>query len=257
MTKRIWLIAAVVTAFPTNVAAQTSDLGRSLTQLVDTVVTTSKQRKLRAELSSPLTYQPAAGPLDPANAKDPRNFDIAGVRLGMTVREAQSALRAAGYVDRGLQDGQDSYIDRVTYKWLTEYGVKGWIAEHTTNEIVWNKGEEEVTVAFIALPDGPRVDSIFYWAKEGAPISVNEFSRRVLTKYGEPANDDAAEFRWCTVKAPDCERPPEQEYPLLIAWPNGRQVRLYGDDPARKAALAQRFTADVESRKPADRAPSF
>jgi hypothetical protein len=175
----------------------------------------------------------------------------------MTVREAQSALRAAGYVDRGPRDNQESYIDRVTFQWKTQYGVDGWTNERTTKEIVWNKGEEEVTVAFIALPDGPRVHSVSYWAKEDAPISTNEFSQRVLTKYGEPTNDDPEEFRWCTVKAPACEKPPEQAYPLLIAWPSGRQVRLYGDDPALSAALEQRFTADVESRKPADRAPSF
>lgn len=257
MSVRLWLTFAALAVLPSSVAAQTSDFGRSLSQLVDTVVTSGKQRKLRAELSSPLTYQPAAGPLDPANANDPRNFDVAGVRLGMTVREAQSALRAAGYVDRGPRDGQESYIDRVTYQWMTDYGVQGRSSEGATKEIIWNKGEEEVIATFIALPDGPRVDSVFYQAKESAPISVNEFTRRVLSKYGEPANDDPANMKWCTVKAPDCEQPPEQEYPLLVAWPSTRQVRLYGDDPARKAALEQRFETDVERRKPADRAPSF
>lgn len=257
MSKRFWLAVAALAPLPAGVAAQTSDLGRSLSQLVDTVVTTSKQRKLRAELSAPLAYQPAAGPLDPANRNDPRNFDIAGVRLSMTVREAQSALRAAGYVDRGPRDGQESYIDRVAFQWSTQFGVRGWADEGATKEIVWTKGEEEISVEFIALPDGPRAHSISYWAKEGAPISVNEFTRRVLTKYGEPVNDDPSDLRWCTVKAPDCEKPPEQEYPLLVAWPNGRQLRLYGDDPGLKKALEQRFTADVGSRKPADQAPSF
>ena len=250
--------AACATAIlPSPAVAQSTDLGRSVADLVGTLITTGKQRRLTAELSTPLTYDPAAGPLDPANKADPRNLEIAGVRIGMTVREAQLALRGAGYIDEGPRDDQPSYMGRVMWAWQAEYGVGPNTNDRTTRELVWNKGEEEITVSLLALPDGPRVESVFYWAKDGAPISKDEFTRRVLAKYGEPVNDDPNDLRWCTVKAPECEKPPEQTYPLLVAWPNGRQLRLFGNDPGLKQALDQRFAADVLRRKPADKAPSF
>lgn len=249
------LCAVLITPLPAT--AQSSDLGRSLSQLVDTVVTTNKQRKILLELSSPLAYAPAAGPIDPANRNDPRNMDIAGIRLGMTVKEAQMALRTAGYIDAGPRDTQQSYADRVVYTWHTKYGYQGQFNQNVEKELLWNKGEEQISVKLLALPEGTRVSAIEYRAGETAPISSQEFTRRVLAKYGEPVNDDASRLRWCTVKAPDCETGYDATYPLLEAYPHLRHLVLTGNDPAQKAAFESRFEADVERRKPADQAPSF
>lgn len=251
------IILGALASAPLPAQAQSTDLGRSLSQLVDTAVTTNRHRKILAGLSAPLAYEPAAGPVDPDNAADPRNKDIAGVRLGMTVKQAQAALRAAGYVDQGPRDSQPSYANRVMSEWQSRYGFQGAGNDRAPQELLWRKGEEEIRVTLIALPDGPQVNMVWYWAKEGAPISIEEFTRRVLSKYGEPANDDPNQFRWCTVKAPDCEPPEEAEYPVLMAAPNSRQLTLVGNDPARKQALEERFAADVERRRPADQAPSF
>lgn len=79
----------------------------------------------------------------------------------------------------------------------------------------------------------------------------------MLGKYGEPVNDDPNDLRWCTVKVPDCERVNEAEYPLLAVTPSNRMIYLVGNDPGRREALASRFGADVERRKPGARKPSF
>ncbi len=178
--------ACAVALCSTPAAAQTSDLARSIVGLIGNASTTSNQRKITAQLSVPLTYEEAAGPRDPANLADPRNFDVGGVRLGMTVREAQSALRAAGYTDGGPRTDQPSYIGEVMWAWQSNYGWKGNTNDRTLRELVWNRGAEEITVSLIALPDGPRVQSVFYHAKEDARVTKEDFTKRVLQKYGEP-----------------------------------------------------------------------
>lgn len=255
--RHIALPTILAVTVPSALAAQTNDLGRSLVRLVDAVATNNQQRKVLLELTPPLAYEPAAGPTDPANRNDPRNLDIAGVRLGMTVRQAQTALRAAGYVDAGPRDTQDSYAATIVYRWHTTYDYKGSLNEHVEKELLWNKGQEEISVKLIALPEGPRVNEINYWAKDGAPISSAEFARRAVAKYGEPVNEDANELRWCTIKAPDCEQYNDAKYPLLVASPSSRHLDLIGNDPARQQAYAERFAADVERRKPAEKVPSF
>lgn len=252
-----WFALGVLALAPASVDAQTTELGRSLVQLVDTVVTTNKQRKVLLELMAPLAFEPGAGPIDPTNRNDPRNLDIAGVRLGMTVRQAQAALRTAGYVDAGPRDTQYSYAASVVYDWKTTFGYKGNLVEHVEKELQWDKGEERIVVKLIALPEGPRVNAVEYAARDGAPISTPEFTRRVLAKYGDPVNDDPNEFRWCVVKAPDCEPPNEARFPVLSAWPHARQLELLGSDSGRDEALAKRFAADVDRRKPADQVPAF
>ncbi|GAA3716010.1 hypothetical protein GCM10022268_25710 [Sphingomonas cynarae] len=249
--------ACAVALCSTPAAAQTSDLARSIVGLIGNAVATSKQRKITAQLSAPLTYEEAAGPRDLANRNDPRNLDIGGVRLGMSIVQAQSALRAAGYTDRGPQNDQPSYIGNVMWKWQTEYDWKGNTNDRAPRELAWFKGNEEIFVGLIALPDGPRVEYVRYQAREEARISKDDLLRRILAKYGEPVNEDETELRWCTIKAPDCEASPDNEFPLLTAWPGNGSIRLSGNDPGLQAALEQRFKADVESRKPADVAPSF
>jgi hypothetical protein len=253
---RIGLVALFTLGLACPLPAQTIDLGQSLSQLVSTAATTHKQRKVRAELSATLTYVSAAGAADQANRSDPRNADVAGVRLGMTTAQAEGALRSSGYSEF-VHDDQPSYLGSVMERWQSEYGFKGAWNDRAPHELVWRKGDEEVRVKFLALPDGPQVENITYWAKDGAPISVQEFTRRVLTKFGEPVNDDSDQFRWCTVKAPDCEDINEAEYPLLVVTPRNRMIYLTGNDPGRKEALEKRFASDVERRKPADQVPSF
>jgi hypothetical protein len=241
----------------TTLPAQTNDIGRSISRLIETAVTTNKQRQILVELAVPLAYEPAAGTPDPNNRSDPRNMDIGGVRLGMTVKQAQAALRNAGYRDAGPRDDQPSYAGLVMDRWQSHYGYRGGWNDRAPHELLWRKGEEEIRVTLVALPEGPRVDAVSYQAKEGSPISGGEFVQRVLAKYGKPTNDDAEDMRWCTVKAPTCEDSRNAEYPLLSAWTNNRTINLTGNDPGRKDALERRFAADVERRKPEDQAPSF
>ncbi len=257
MLNRLPLSVLVAIGLTSSAHAQSSELGRSITDLLNRVATTSKQRKVIAELSAPLIYEEAAGPLDPANRHDPRNLDVAGVHLGMSVLQAQRALRAAGYVDSGPRDPQQSYIDRVTYQWQIQYGITGAIDDRVPQELLWRKGEEQVTVNLIALPDGPRVNEVKYWAMDGAPISSEGFTRSALAKYGEPTNDDPDDLRWCTVKAPQCEQGSDVRYPVLLVSPDNRSIVLIGNDPARSEAFDKRLAADIALRKPADQAPSF
>jgi hypothetical protein len=251
------LTAAALTLGAMPARAQSSHLGRSVIVVIDTAVASSKQRRIKAELSRPLTFDAEAGPLDPVNRSDPRNFDIAGVRLGMSARDAEAAMRAAGYMAAFGAEDQPSYAGEVMQRWRSDFGFTDAWNDRVPHGLLWRKGEEEIRVELLALPEGARVRSVQYQAKEGAPISQDQFMSRVLAKYGEPANDNASDLRWCIVKAPECEDPREASYPLLSVWPESRQISLTGNDPAQAAALAERFAADVERGRPAERAASF
>ena len=256
----IVVVTAIVTLPFTAAAAapaQEQDLARAVVDLVGTVATTSKQRRIRAQLSAPLVYQPSAGPLDPKSTTDPRNLDVAGVRLGMTVSQAESALRSAGYSQRYKNTGF-SYADSVMTDQAIEYGVaRALPEERAVSYLAWNKGEEVIEVGFAALPQGPSVTAVTYQASDDAPIAPADFVARALRKYGEPVNEDADDLRWCTVKASECERLSDAEYPLLSIWPDSRRINLVDNDPARKDALRARHAADVARRKPADKEPAF
>ena len=107
------------------------------------------------------------------------------------------------------------------------------------------------------MPDGSFVDEVHYNAGERHRIGADDLARLAVAKYGPPSNDDPRDMRWCTVKAPACENRGENDYPLLVVYPEGGQIYLRGNDPGRKAAYERRFADDVRSRKPADQAPSF
>jgi hypothetical protein len=237
-------------------SAQSSNSAQSIINLIGSAVANARVHKSVAELSAPLQYEDASGPLDPANRADPRNADVAGVRLGMTPAQAERALRALGYADSGIHGEQLSYDSLVRSDWATRFGKPSGEPARVPDNIIWRKAGQQVTVTFIAMPDGPRANEITYEAGESG-ISDETFLAQVQSKYGSPINDDPKNLMWCTIKAPDCEDPRSATYPVLAAWTSNRSIILVGNDPGRDHALQSRRAADVASKQPAAPAPAF
>jgi hypothetical protein len=261
--RRCWFPAIVIfslaaASVPSGRAAaqSTGEFAGQMLGVLGAAIAGSKLRKIVAELSAPLAFESAAGPIDPGLRNDPRNLDIAGVRLGMTPQEVVRALQAAGYNKDGEGSMQRSYDTLVRDDWARLYGVQTGQAIFVPNEVNWEKQGQTIRITFVALPEGALVNVVDYSATD-APISDATFVSQLQQRYGEPVNEDDADQRWCTVKAPTCEDPRAATYPVLAAWTSNRSLHLVGNDVGRDAALAARFEADVTRRRPASGDASF
>ena len=156
----------------------------------------------------------------------------------------------------GTQSMQASYDTDIRSEWAKNSTAAMPATRQVRRAMIWRKGEQEVRVEFLALPEGPVANEITY-SGGGSDVSSEAFAAQARAKYGKPVHDDSSDLRWCTVKAPECEDPRDATYPLLSAWTGNRTMMLIGNDPARADALAARRAADIASRKPPETAPAF
>lgn len=249
-------LLAVVALGQTQALADDLQSAREAVSAVQKVVASARLQRVVAELSVPLTYENPRNPLDPANMQDPRNLDVSSVRLGMSPPQVTAALRAAGFAQDIEPSQQYSYETEVRMAWQSNTGQDTGRRLQVEKRARWVKAGQKIYIEYIALPEGPRVDYITYEA-DAQVISQEAFEAQVLRKYGEQLNGEAEDQRWCTVKAPECEDPRYAEYPALQVSSARRTIWLSGHDPDRKAALEERFKADVAKRGPKQVEPSF
>ncbi len=216
----------------------------------------TRLRATVADLSAPLDYMSRAGPLDPSRPGDPRLMDVAGVRVGMSPEQADAALQAAGFEPPRALGLQPSYDTRVRNAWNTSTrGDTGRVLTVPASG-AWRKPGEEVELRFEALPEGARVSWIAYRADAGR-VGADVFERQLLARYGPPANGEAEDQRWCTLRAPACEDPRNAHYPVMEASAARRTIWVSGADDDRAAALRARFAADAARRSAAPVQASF
>lgn len=253
-------VAATLAGVGGPAGAQTGqqvETARRLVSGLQQAVTSARLRQTVAGLSAPLEYETRLGPVNPAVHSDPRLMDVAGVRLGMTPAEAEAALLRAGFVrPRNDRSSQVSYDSQVRTAWVTRWGAAPSPDLKVDETMHASKGAEEVTVTFIALPEGPRVDHVDYRGDERA-VTAGQFGEQLEAKYGPPSSGGAEPMRWCTLRAPECEDPRSADYPVLQGNPGNRTLWLTGADADRKTALAARFEADAASRQPTQARASF
>ena len=262
MRQGTWIVggAAAVLAACGGWAADAQGMSRldaagSLLGTVQKVAANARLRQTVGGLSVPLAYESAAGPIDAGNGHDPRNFDVAGVRLGMSPDEVAAALGASGFTMKSA-GRQPSYDSAVRERWnsagRTGTGPALFIAAGSS----WERPGQEVQIKYTALPQGPRVDWVAY-SGDAQRMSAEAFEDQLRRKYGDPVNGDADEQRWCTLKAPECEDPRQADYPAMEASAQYRRIWLSGHDKDRDAALQAREEADIASGKPAEIGASF
>lgn len=137
-----------------------------------------------------------------------RPLEVAGIRIGMTAKSAQTALGAAGWKLRPfLGDSWKVTVDRLVASRRAASlgqapdGLGGWDA---------SKGDETLAVFLRPAADGGRVSKLIY----RAPIagrSSTEFRAQLASRYGPPASaasplvaDGAV---WCSPDEAGCTRP--------------------------------------------------
>lgn len=248
-------IALALMAVAAQAVAQERFAVEEVVRTIQGLVADGRLARVVAELSAPLSYESQLGPLNPHDRTDPRNLDVAGVRLGMRPGDVKSALRQSGY-QLGAEEMQVSYDSRVRQEWRDMTGIDTGRSSLVVKSQSWTKGDERISVDFVAMPDGAAVSWVSYSGYDQRSISPEVFEAELLRKYGEPVNPGLGDMRWCTLKAPSCEDPRYAQYPVLEASAEMKRIWLAGPDADRDVALKARFSADI-MRKAKPSAASF
>lgn len=129
-------------------------------------------------------------------------FDVAGVKLGMTHDEVVTALEEKTFSIRSTSEQKDwdarlsDEMERRGYKGNSEGRIAG---------MTYARGphDERVEVWYAATPQGARVASIRYSA-EPDRITRDTFLAGLLSKYGEATTDNGARKIYCTIGEKKC-----------------------------------------------------
>lgn len=177
-----------------------------------------------------------------SSPRDIEQFDVAGVRLGMTPEDARAALRAAGF--KIIYEGQDT----MTYRASLDSALRKRNPMHqsATHEkrirylTVRGLADEKVSVDFMDTELGNRVSEV---SLNIDPASVNsaEITRRVMQQYGRPtvASDSLGSAFWCSRNERRCDRGGYSR-PMLEYSPDftGHRLRLTNEQGMRATVSA-------------------
>ncbi len=148
---------------------------------------------------------------------DATQFDIAGVKLGMTPEEARAALKAKGFVPNASDPRQDSWSARVSTA-AAERGrgpaVAGTIPQFT---MAFGPAKERVEVWYAPTPTGARAATINYVIDHDR-ITPEAFIKGLGTRYGKPTTATGHRGSWCNRSERECGGLAETgQLPMLAA----------------------------------------
>lgn len=190
-------------------------------------------------------------------------FDVAGVRLGMTPAQARAALLQNGY-----KVTEDRYVTNQTWEELIQSALASRLKNYTAREsrtggrnLEANKDPRQtIKVTFLATPRGMRVENVEYRIPAG-DITKADFDANVARKYGEPTRRVSWAALWCSPGEKTCIPNRYFEYPSLKsrhnAAPDFRSVELDGTNKVERARFKALIAAEVERRAPRTRVTAF
>ena len=183
------------------------------------------------------------------------NLDIAGIRLGMSVAEAEAAARAAGYTLRPRNSTifpDFTWNDLIEAKVAERRGQKYQMKPFQLDFEAVGARKQTLDVEFEATPDGNRVSSVEYNIPPDQ-MTEDAFISSVASKYG--ANKYAGNFwGWCFPAGIDCFG----KDPVLRASTTSLKFSLQLVEGQKiKEQRAGMFAAEVERRAPKDARGAF
>ena len=124
-------------------------------------------------------------------------FDVAGVKLGMTPEQAFGVLEAAGY-ERGPVGEFTGTMPGPSFDELVRI-VSGDLqiagATASWREATYTKDDQAVHLDFVPTPAGVVVREVTY-EHMGEGMTLERFQEMAVAKYGEPRMMDAYYARW-------------------------------------------------------------
>ncbi|WP_379920505.1 hypothetical protein [Erythrobacter sp. R86502] len=187
-----------------------------------------------------------------AQKGDPRQFDIAGVMIGMSPVEARAALKARGYAVGADNTDKSDYHALLTKK-LRErepslpYASEGIHIRHFSGE---GPAGEQVIVSFSETPSGNRVSEVSLSLNSNR-IDASRMRGDVMAKYGKPtiARDSLGSTWWCRSSETRCDRVGYTDTVLEFSDVAGVTLRLVDDNRMRRETDTA-IAAEVERRYP-------
>lgn len=190
---------------------------------------------------------PGPKPLPVTSGSGPVTMDVAGVRLGMPVAQAQAAL--AGTYRCELPSRTRSFQQLVDVEVGRRRGGSSFFGPEGTavHELVCNGPSGEYLRVFMAqTPTGTVVDSIDL-AIRTERVDRAELVRQVERKYGRPTEGTAANGSWCVGRCGfDLTMEPSPRITIISdAWrfkilgSRGRNARLADEAAVTAAATRQ------------------
>lgn len=129
---------------------------------------------------------------------DVSQFDVAGVKLGMTVKEAEAAIRTK----LNVTDNEIRYDAYPRKNRVTNTKEPGYF--------VVKKGSMEVQVSFVPAvplnPEDPMIVSLVSFKMPRTPENMASMQKLAFEKYGKPSNGvrkadrEFTAYKWCYVE---------------------------------------------------------
>ena len=183
---------------------------------------------------------------------DPRNFDVAGVRIGMNPSEARKALTERGYkVSADITDTMD-------YNSQLENALRERNPEHP-----YPRSKQRVRGFTATGPSGEQAILSFHETSSGAQMREINLSlnaartdtsgvrQSILEKYGRPtvARDSLGSAWWCRSLETRCDRVGYTDTVLEFSDVHGVTIRLTDENRFRRETDAT-IAAEVDRRFP-------
>jgi hypothetical protein len=204
------------------------------------------------------TEQPSLAAPAERNVAAP--WKVAGVALGMSPREVELAMQAAGYSRAGRSTGRS---------WQGEVAVQARVLRSLTvpegPEAVkyedFENGQERISVEYAPSRAGPRVVKAKYQISVTG-MDSDTFRSAIMTRFGRPTRKREVELHYCSSGETHCDTPFPFYNPqlpnLTVFLIDGmhRSIDLWEGRKAREAhELAIR--AEVDRLYPKKDKPTF
>lgn len=187
------------------------------------------------------------------------DFDVVGVRLGMTYQEAKDILTAKGFAMRDTSFGRWDYNTLIAQEAnrrgqpIPAFKAPADVPDLTGTDAAGNR----VEVVFWSMRTGPEVATIrlFFSSKSN---DLAALPRDVVQKYGQPTQSNAPSipvvYRWCEKRTSAGSCPPSFEPGVTMTFETafGPQIELtdwVAKEAQRKAEIAAMFAAPTADRQ--------
>lgn len=205
----------------------------------------------------------AAAPASPPVAAErsvTAPWKVAGVALGMSPRQVELAMQAAGYSRAGRSTSRS---------WQAEVAVqarvlRGVIVPEGPEMIkyeTFKKGQERISIEYAPDRGGPYVAKALYQISFTG-MDADTFRSAVMSRYGPPTRRWEAELHYCSSGESHCDTPfpfYNPQLPNLTVWLTDGMYRSIDLTEGRKARDARELAirSEVDRLYPKKDKPTF
>jgi hypothetical protein len=204
------------------------------------------------------TAQPS--PAAPAERSFAAPWKVAGGALGMSPREVELAMQAAGYARSGRSTSRS---------WQAEVAVqarvlRGVIVPEGPEAVRYEnfkKGQERISIEYAPSRAGPQVAKAKYQISVTG-MDADTFRSAIMTRYGPPTRKWEAELHYCSSGETHCDTPfpfYNPQLPNLTVWLTDGMYRSIDLTEGRKARDARELAirSEVDRLYPKKDKPTF